>query len=505
MAAETWRFPPALEDVEERDVDAWIEAADEVNDPVAASRLHDLLWERRAGQRPDTHARAAAKAYLSLSHESTWHAMERTRCVTRALELARAVNDRELVREVTERAISFVVEVLAAKERGPGAALVVARALVTLPDDERPPELMDLLASSRTRFGDDPFIADSIADLEAQLVEPAAQEELRRAQVSQWRGAAGEGDQLMRVIRLERALEIARIHGLANEANEIRRELQDISPDSLDLKPISAQIEIATEDLEEYFASIVEHDDWRESLRHFGSEGPPGGDPEELDEQLAQEREEFVFSRLFTRTVMGPGSVGTQFRAADDASRERLERAERRQWEARMWSPFYAEALDRIATHHGVPDHGELTDFFRTELIDGERAEPIARAFDLYWQGQWDESAHLVVPRLEAIFRDMARTAGLVVIRDPEGAVPGGVRPLGTLMRELEGAFPDQGWHAYLFNLLADPLGLNLRNAIAHGLTPSVSHGDAALLLHATSFLRLLGVTPAREPLAEDP
>jgi hypothetical protein len=63
-------------------------------------------------------------------------------------------------------------------------------------------------------------------------------------------------------------------------------------------------------------------------------------------------------------------------------------------------------------------------------------------------------------------------------------------------MLELRDAFPDDGWHDYLFNVLANPLGLNLRNTIARGLTDAVQPTDAALLLHAALFLRLLGLTP---------
>ena len=42
---------------------------------------------------------------------------------------------------------------------------------------------------------------------------------------------------------------------------------------------------------------------------------------------------------------------------------------------------------------------------------------------------------------------------------------------LGALLRNLEGAFADKGWHGYLLNLLADPLGLNLRNSISQIVT----------------------------------
>jgi hypothetical protein len=87
----------------------------------------------------------------------------------------------------------------------------------------------------------------------------------------------------------------------------------------------------------------------------------------------------------------------------------------------------------------------------------------------------------------------MARRVELTVIREPVGDEPGGARSLGTLLLQLRGAFPDPDWHDYLFNLLANPLGLNLRNTVAHGLSPRVGAADAALLLHAGCYLRLLG------------
>jgi hypothetical protein len=76
------------------------------------------------------------------------------------------------------------------------------------------------------------------------------------------------------------------------------------------------------------------------------------------------------------------------------------------------------------------------------------------------------------------------------VIREPIGERPGGVRSLNEVLISLRGRL-DESWHRYLWNTLAEPLGLNLRNRLAHGLAP----GDAisaALLLHVCCFLALL-------------
>jgi hypothetical protein len=160
-----------------------------------------------------------------------------------------------------------------------------------------------------------------------------------------------------------------------------------------------------------------------------------------------------------------------------------------------------ARALDRIGARPDRPDREALTGFFENEFIDGEPAERIARAVELYWDGQPDESAHVLVPRLEAVLREMARQVGIPVVREPlPGREIGGAEMLGALLRELQGAFADQGWHAYLLNLLADPLGLNLRNSIGHGLHGTVGHVDAALLVQAAVLLAGMSARPVEPP-----
>jgi hypothetical protein len=496
-AVDGWQFPPPLAEVDDADVTAWQAVAEALDEPVALARLHDLLWERRARPRPDLHARAAADAYVEISGLKNWHPMQRTACVTRALELAGLVNDPERVKGATKRAVELIEEVNASGDRAPGVALRILRAVVDLPPARRPAEIDEMLQDTDERFGADPHIHEALGDLRAVLTGSDGQERVRRDQVRRWREAAGEGDAMLRVIRLEHALEIARNHGITEEADEIRRELQDIRPEDLDLQTVSATMEIPAADVDEYIASFTNVDGWRESLRHFGSEPPPGGASESIDEDLDGEREEFVFLSLLTKTVMGHDTAATRLRATDDATRRQLDRAERRAWYARMWSPFAVRALQEIEIRHGRPSHEELAAFFATDLIGPERGERIARALALFWDGQVDEAAHVVVPRLESVLREMARRAGLTIIREPIAAEPGGVRSLGTLLLELQGALPDPPWPEYFFNLLADPRGLNLRNTVAHGLVAHVGAGDTALLLHAACHLRLYGAEPS--------
>jgi hypothetical protein len=500
IAGEGWRFPPAVADVEDSDVEAWAEAFDALEDPVVRARLGDLLWERRSEPRPDLRARAACDALLVLAQREDWPLMERSRCLSRALELARAVGD-DSRRELVARSMAeFVERVLASEERGPGAALAQLRQLVDLPVEVRPRGVDDLLLRTGERFGDDPFIADEVAVLRSRLADPSRQDEIRREQVERWRQEAGRGDAMLQVFRLEHALELARDYGLTEQAEELRQELGQIGPEELDLKRISAEIEFSDEEIREFLALFREASSWQEALVRLAAEPPPGGSPEELEARVQEMMADFPIQYLFSKSVIGPESAGAIFHANDPDSHQRLALSEEHARATQIWAIFAADALDAIGEAFDRPSHAALTEFFESDLVHREVAERMARALELYWDGQPDESAHLLVPRLERVFRELARRVGVPVYREPSGDKPGGVAGLGTVLQDLKGAFKDKGRHAYLAALLTDPLGLNLRNLISHGLIGRVGRHNAALLLQVACLLPSLELGEPDEP-----
>lgn len=501
VAGEGWRFPPALPDIEEEDVEAWADAFDSLDVPVLRARVGDLLWERRAQPRPDLWARGACDALLALAERDDWPEIERARLLTRALELARAVGDEERARSVVEAAVTFVEADITSDKGGPGVSLIPLRSLVDLRPEERPDVLDDLLLRTGERYGADPYVTDAVAELRARLLDDEARQELRRGQVARWREEATKGDTMMRVFRLEQALELARTFGLQEEAEELRRELGDIRPEQLDLKEISAEVEMPREEVDRFLSLFRNAPSWQAALNLLTAQPPPGGSPADLEAHVEQIMADSPLQFLFSKAIVGPESAGAIFRATDEASHKRVALAEERARAAGFWGLFAADALDIIAETFEHPTRAALTEFFTSELIEAEVAERMARAFELYWDEQPDESAHLLIPRLERVIRGMARRVGVPVFREPEGTKPGGVEGLGSLLQDISGAFADPGWHAYLVVLLSDPLGLNLRNVISHGLTPQVGRPAAALLLQAACLLSSFGLTqPEQEP-----
>ena len=501
LAGDGWRMPPALSDITDEDVDAWREAVAAVDHPVAHARLGDLLWERKAQPDPHLAASTACDGLLGVAENEAWRGMYRVRCLSRALELARETRDTARQGTVIERMTAFAEQDLGSPGGGPGLPLGVLRPLVAMPTQERPDGLDDLLQRVADKYGGDPYIIDFVADLRGGLLDDPGRQELRREQVRRWREESTKGDGMLRVHRLEQALEIARNHGLTNEVDELRQELGGIRPEELGLKSISAELKIPKDEVDRFLDSFATADTWQEALGTLAVQGPPGGSPQKLADQVDQIMEEHPVQFLFAKALVGPDNATAIFRAATPDQHKRFAMAEQRAQQARMWGMFCAQALQRIGLRDDRPAPAALAEFLTGDFIEAEVAERLARAIELFWEEQFDESAHVLVPRLERVLREMARQVGIAVVREPRpGKEVGGVEMLGALLHDLEGAFADPGWHAYLLNLLADPLGLNLRNSISHGLHGRVGPVDASLLIQAALLLAGMSLKPVENP-----
>jgi len=268
-------FPPPLPKVDDRWLTLWADVAQASTSPVVRSRLHDLLWERRWGARPDIHARQAIDAYVALTGTS-WTSVDRAFGLIRALELTRAVKDQERLATVLAACENGARESMIASSPEPGVALRLIRALIWLPPDLQPPSVDDLLAEAEEVYGADPYHFASIVDLKvSRSCDAAFVRQLRIQQVERWRQRAGGAASLLRFAHLQTALETARNNGLSDLADEIRRDMQKVD---LGLKQVEAAVPISAEHVETVISTFVDTDDWQTSLRRFGVYGPPSGD-----------------------------------------------------------------------------------------------------------------------------------------------------------------------------------------------------------------------------------
>jgi hypothetical protein len=483
-------FPPPLADVDDESLDLWAQYADATKEqPLAASRLNDLLWVRRNGERPADRARAAFDGYLSLAESAT--GMQLVDSLQRAIEIAAEINDRERLEAAIAKALEVSrSEIGDAAEGRPGIPLSLLEAIVDLKPDQRPAELDKLLDAAAERYGEDPYIAESISELKLTLSPPDQRQELQRRQIARWREEAKKGDAILRHSRLQQALGLARTYGFTETAEEILLEMQAIKPEDFDLKPITAEVEFPRQEIEAHVRSFAnDQESWQEALRRFGSDGPPSGDTEENAKLTKELAERYPLLRIFSTQIMGPhGSVTAA--AGSEEEHDRVDLAKHEAMQIGIWAPIGVEILDAIKKAFGVPGREELKEFFTTELIDREVAARIADGVLRFFAGDDDGALHILVPQLEAAIRGAAARAGVVVIKTPRGGTPGGVRALGGILADLKGRL-DESWRRYLANALTDPLGVNLRNQLSHGLHGPTDRGDVAIAVQAACHLRL--------------
>jgi hypothetical protein len=484
-------FPEPLEGISDEMLGLWQQYADALaDDPIAASRLGDLLWVRRHGERRAEHARSAVDSYLGLS--SRWVEMGVVDTVARALEITVELSDVDRQQAAIQRAVEVIRTEYDVDEWRPGIALRLIEALVDLRPEARPPDLPELLAKAADRYGEDPFIAQAVSELQAELTrDPELRAQFVVDQIRRWRAEAGKTSGLTRYSHLQQALGIARAHGLTELVNDTLTEIQSMSEQDLDLKQVSSEIRISAAEREAETSRIAERaQSLDEALALFGVDGPPSGDATANEALVARLAEQHPLTVLIPRQVLGPYG-GLVYEAQSPAEHRRADLAQQEALRIQFWAALAVEKLNKITDKFGVPSRDLLVELFTTELIDDALAQRFSDGLSRHFEGDEDGALHILIPQIEAAIRGIAARIGVPVIKNPEGGRPGGVVLLAGVISALEGRM-DESWRRYLKNALVDPLGVNLRNQVAHGLHGPATPADVVIAAQIACHLRLL-------------
>jgi hypothetical protein len=168
---------------------------------------------------------------------------------------------------------------------------------------------------------------------------------------------------------------------------------------------------------------------------------------------------------------------------------------------AELQGQHLAQGLQRLAERYGVPDEASLMVFLSDNgQSDSILAASLARAFLHFWRGDYEASAHVAVPKIEAAARVLLRELDEGIYKLQIGKDQGQYPMLYSLLKELEELAMDESWTYFLRWLLLAPPGMNIRNDLAHGFTSGVSPVYAALILRAAAML--ITVTAPQPPSA---
>ena len=491
-------YPAPLDRMTVVEIEAWIEAFEAIDSPLLRARYGDLLWLCRAGGTPHRYARDAIAAYASLAGGDD-ELMTATHAAQRSIELALELNDTQMASSLAVNAVDHAAELLSVGMERPGAVMRLLEASAALRPAMRPPRLLEVALTSENTYSADPNLGDAVADLLAGLtVDSKIVDQVRRRQLTRWQAEISATTGLLQQGHLQHALELAALHQLGDIRVELRRQFQAAQGSPLELHELGAEVQVPSEGLDRLVASIVGDDTAVGALTRLASQCPVG-DPANVYALVADLRDQNPIRYLSKGILVGDDNMTIRYLrtpdehfaaqvAAHEAMRVRI-----------FGAAILLPALDAIVARYGVPDEAAVSSALTSGSIDSLLASRLALAVGEFFAGADDRAAHLIVPRLERGLRELARQAGVIVVREPAGEKSGGVRPLGAILDDLREILSED-WRRYFANLLTDELGINLRNRIAHGLVDEVQRQDAALLVHAVfclSLFRLESSVPA--------
>ena len=479
--------------------DLWARAIPLTHLGLVRARFADLLWEARFGARPHEFAQIAIDSYTAATSEHFGGPVEVSEAIQRAVELASQIDDPIRCSAAIDAGVRLTGEAIESSDRMPGVALPLLAMFVGDRCERRPPDLDQLLQRAIERFGDDPWNLESALELQERLVPPEERDALRTRAAEAFRDLAHRSEGLVKYAHFQHAIELAEGHGLGQLADSIRREVEAITEDELDLKAVSAEVAIPTEHVEGFIAWFVGDDNLESALTRFGAH-LPSGDTEDNRAFVETLMADYPLQFLLTRIQIGPeNSLLRSTSGADDQAEQALIDHEAQR--ASMFSTFAVDILDEIRARYGPVSSAR--EWFQTQLVPPPVADKVVRAVELYEAGDFHSAASVLAPKLERVIRRIAGSVGLTVTRSPNRrGRSGGVKGLGELLGLLAGALPEPT-RRYLKVLLVEVTGINLRNRIGHGLDEEVGQREAALLIHCACHLRLL--VPGERPRGEAP
>lgn len=311
-------YPMPLAELPDDVLKVWAQAAPLSPLGTVGARYADLLWERRFGDEAHRWARAAIDLYVQGLDERFDHPHVLMEMARRAHELAREINDPDLV-EMTVAKMTELVRWSLEEGSTPGVALPLLEVLA----DQREPvaDVWELVEGAINTYGNDPWHLEAALEIKSKLV--GSEEEkrsLHETQVIAFRDLARRSEGIARYAHLQRALEMANVRGLTDLADQLRGEIEGISEEDLGLKEISTEVSIPKDEVAKFISQIVGDDDLRSALARLGLSLPLGDKQKSLDfvEEMFREH---PLHGIIPRMTLGPENA--MIRKAEDEEEQR--------------------------------------------------------------------------------------------------------------------------------------------------------------------------------------
>ena len=488
------RYPAPLETLI-NEVETWSRVGRHVADPLVRSRLCHLVWTSQHRDRYEC-AKVAIVSYMDLMSRASRPDVYRSMDLGYALDIAQRISDPVLIKNCIARGVQWLEESLESQEASPGAVLSMLEILTSLKSELRPTGLKESCERA-TKLFPDPFLLQSIFDIQM-LLEPAQDREIiKRESVETWIKAADASEGLLKAAFLQRALEQARLHNLTSDIPRITTALQNLDLRGF-MQEVSGSANVPREEFEKLLDKFIDFNTWQEALTAFGLHVPISETAEQARASAVSNPHQSIVDSISSITRVDDfGIPEIYIRSGEEHVSAKVVGQGRT--EIYFWGAIAALVLQRLI-EKWHPSREDIVEYFNCETIPETSRIGFALSLSHFANGDWESSMLVALPRIEESLRSLADYHGMPILDSHPNRLH--KKNLGKNIKNLT-RLGDELFFRYLDLLLANIDSINLCNRALHGLMGQATQHEAALAIHVACALRarpldtLKGIDPS--------
>ena len=272
---------------------------------------------------------------------------------------------------------------------------------------------------------------------------------------------------------------------ITSQNSRILRKIEDASKNTIEsLKEFTVKSNISISQLESFAANFIS-DDLERDIQFIASYFIPKID--EHEKMLNKQRENGIgiISEIFPHAQINQDGITLNVM---DLSLHENKLANHITSTLPIKAYFLNFVLEKLIEKHELNAEKLTKALSKSQIINKENEFMLKSGIDSYFQKDYIAFMHVIIPYIEANFRNLIKLMGYNIYKPNRNGDSGyGAILLGEILsNERLKTIMGEDYHFYIKLLYQDKRGLNLRNLIAHGLAPETmfSISNANLILH---------------------
>jgi len=456
------------------------------------ARYHDLIWEHSRNYK---HAQDAVSSYLEYARLCTaailssagtgdrdYRTMILDNAVRRAMGLAAALNDTDLLVSVVGDALDIVDQLLAVHQPhwcdtilgdmlevrpvrrvtsadGLRERIDLVIAELRRPPDQEPWEFLRRGLRLRRRHGQ--VFGDAAMERQARLDIAANYRE-----EADWKTEHGMASFMGASLYQKAVSAYQAAGGTECEVEECMRRIEELNTAAAsEMKQLEVEIPIPREHWEQWTSAVDRAAD-ELGVRFLSLGGLLGAPVANARNQVAEMIRSNPLLAMTPRTGISGQRIVDRAESPDEQSQTLL--VEQIQHYLRWQYLVVKRGCDRLAQEGHMSAAEMMAVLQASDVVSPNRLPLLRIALDHYEAGDGVSFAHVVTPQIEGVLRDLVGLLGGARTKDVRGTTQ--VRSLGEILEDARLTETlGEDFTCTLRVLLTESRGLNLRNDIAHG------------------------------------